>query len=150
MADQEIREGDPDPPRKKKPLPDDDDDDDDRPRKRKRRDDDDEDDDRPRRKIRRESADDGGVSSVIPYRNGAALFAYYCGVFGVISCFLGPLAIFGAVPLILGILGLKKASEDPEARGKAHAWTGIVLGVLELLVGCGFSGLIGYGIVTGK
>ena len=138
MADEDIREGDPDLPRKKKPLQDDDDDDDDRPRKRKRRDDDD-DDDRPRRNVRRERADDGGVSSVIPYR-----------VFGLISCFLGPLAIFGAVPLILGILGLKKASEDPEARGKAHAWTGIVLGALELLVGCGVSGLIGYGIVAGK
>jgi hypothetical protein len=148
MADEDIREGDPDLPRKKKPLPDDDDDD--RPRKRKRRDDDDDDDDRPHRSVRRKSADDGGVSSVIPYRNGPALIGYYCGVFGLISCFLGPLAIFGAVPLILGILGLKKASEDPEARGRAHAWIGIVLGALELLVGCGVSGFFGYAIVKGK
>jgi len=154
MADEDIREGDPEKPRKKKPTPvsdndDDDDDDDDRPRKAKRRRDDDDDDDRPRRNVRRDS-NDGGVGSVIPYRNAPALIGYYCGVFGIISCFLGPLAIFGAVPLILGILGLKKSSEDPEARGKAHAWTAILLGTLELLVGCGFSGFIGYGILMGR
>jgi Domain of unknown function (DUF4190) len=123
--------------------------DDDRPRPKKRpREDDDNDeradDDAPRRrKSRRRAADedDGGVATVIPYRNGLALAAYYCAVFGLIPCFIG-LGIFGAVPLILGILGLRKASSDPNARGTGHAWVGIILGGIELLFGCGAVGFV--------
>jgi hypothetical protein len=139
MADDDIREGDPErKKRKAAPPPDDDDDEDEEDRPRKRR-------------IRRDDDDgDGGVSSVIPYRNAMALTAYYTGVFGVIACFLGPLAIFGAVPLICGVLGLMKASKDAEARGRVHAWVGVILGAIELLWGCGLTGLMGYGIITGK
>ena len=130
MAKEEIREGDPDKPRKKRRRADDDeyDDDDDRPR---------------RRSIKR--PDDGGVGTVIPYRNGMALAAYYSGIFGLISCFIG-LGIFGVIPLILGILGLKRAKEDPNAHGTAHAWTGIILGIIEILSGCG---VIGFFIFAG-
>jgi hypothetical protein len=132
LMDDEIREGEPEKPRKKRrPAEDyDDDEDDDRPR---------------RRNIQR--SDDGGLGTVIPYRNGMALAAYYAGIFGLISCFLGPLAVFGAVPLILGVLGLKKAKADSEARGTAHAWAGIVLGAVELLCGCGAAGFIGFAIL---
>ncbi len=132
----DIREGDPDPPRKKKkapPPPDDDDDDDE---------------DEPRRKSVRRSSD-GGVSTVIPFRNGMALAAYYCGVFGIISCFLfGVGGFFGIVPVILGIVGFMRARSDPEARGTAHALTGIVLGLLEVLVGCGTIGFIIFSVAT--
>lgn len=129
MADEDIREGDPDKPRKRRPRDDDDydDDDDDRPR---------------RRRIRR---DDDAMAGVIPYRNGMALAAYYSGIFGLIACFIG-LGIFGAVPLLLGIFGLRKAKDDPEARGSAHAWVGIVLGAIELLSGCA---VIGFFIFAG-
>lgn len=62
---------------------------------------------------------------LIPYRNSRALWAYYLGVFSLIP-FLGiPL---GFAALVLGILGLKYAKAHPEARGKIHAWTGIILG----------------------
>jgi hypothetical protein len=124
---------------------DEDEDEDDRPRRRKRDDEDDEDDDRPRRK---RSSGAGGIENVIPFRNGMALASYYCGVFGLISCFLG-LGFFGIVPIILGVLGLKRAAADSEARGRVHAWVGIGLGTLEVLSGCAIVGFIGYGIMQG-
>ncbi len=103
---------------------------DDRPRRKRREQEDDEEDDyRPRRRRRRGGGDDG-MSTLIPYKNGKALAAYYCGVFALIPCaglFLGPIA------LILGILGLKYVGEHPEAHGTGHAWAGIVLGSLVIL-----------------
>jgi hypothetical protein len=102
------------------------DDDDDRPRRRRDEDDYDE---RPRRRRRDEGDATGGL---IPYKNGKALAAYYCGVFGFVACVLG-LGIFGIVPIILGFLGLKHAREYPESRGQAHAVTGIVLGLIQVL-----------------
>lgn len=66
----------------------------------------------------------------VPYRNAPALTAYYLGVFGLIP-FLGfPLAL-AAVPL--GLAGLKRAREHPEAHGRQHAWTGIVAGAISVL-----------------
>jgi hypothetical protein len=120
--------------------------DDDRPRRRKRYDDydddEDDDDDRPRRK---RSSGAGGLDAIIPFRNGLALGAYYCGVFGLISCFIfGVGGLFGIIPIVLGILGLMKASKDPEAHGRVHAWVGIGLGAIELLTGCGTVGFFGY------
>ena len=63
------------------------------------------------------------ISTIIPYKNVPALIGYYLGVFSIIPCF--PL---GITALILGIKGLKKAKEHPEAKGKAHAWVGIIAG----------------------
>jgi hypothetical protein len=45
----------------------------------------------------------------------------------------------GVAALILGLRGLRRAKEHPEARGKAHAWVGIIAG--------GFFGLL-YLILT--
>lgn len=107
--------------------------DDDRPRKTRGRDDaepDDYDDlpaERPR-KPRRQGGGDG-LARVVPYRNGAALAAYYCGVFGlipVLGIFLAPIAF------ILGIIGFAKARKDPQARGTGHAIAGIVLGIIDI------------------
>ena len=57
------------------------------------------------------------IATIIPYKNPPALTAYYLGVFSLIPGF----GLLLAVPeLILGIIGLRK--------GKAHAWTGIILG----------------------
>ena len=78
-----------------------------------------------------------------------ALASYYCGVFGLVTCFLLPVAIFGAaVPLVLGILGLMKAQKDENAHGRLHAWVGIGLGTLELLVGCGSLAFFGFSIIA--
>ncbi len=75
-------------------------------------------------------ASSSGIAEVfIPYKNGPALTAYYLGIFSLIC------GLFLGIPaLILGIKGLKIAKERPEARGAAHAWTGVILGGLTTLV----------------
>lgn len=128
-----------DPPRRPKArrVADEDDEDTPRPNYRYR---DDDDPDEPYRR-RPEGDATGGV---IPYKNPKALAAYYCGVFGLISvvlCF----GIFGVVPIVLGFMGLKHAKKYPEARGQAHAITGIVLGSLEVL---SFLGIIVFGLIS--
>jgi hypothetical protein len=121
------------PPRRAEPS-DEDFEEDDRPARRpkppRRRDEDDDDyDDRPRRRSRRPRQDDA-LSGLIPYKNGMALAAYYCGVFSLIP-FVG--GILGPLAIIFGIIGLRKVNENPEARGTGHAIAGIVLGSLVLL-----------------
>lgn len=73
----------------------------------------------------------GGVQRIIPYKNGLALAAYYCGVFGLIP-FLG----FGLGPIavVLGIMGFLKANKSSKAGGKGHAITGIILGVVDVIL----------------
>jgi hypothetical protein len=102
------------------------DDEDDRPRRGR---DGDDYDDRPRRRRRSEEGDATG--GLIPYKNAKALTAYYCGVFALIPCVGG---VLGVLALIFGFLGLRYAREHPKARGQAHAITGIVLGVVAILL----------------
>lgn len=105
-------------PRRRRPPNPDDDDPDRRPRR--------EDSDDPRRPYE----DDGdALSSIIPYKNGQALAAYYVGVFSLIPCIGFVLAI---VAIVLGVLGLKYVKRNPSAKGTGHAITGIVLGSLVL------------------
>lgn len=80
-----------------------------------------------------------GVATIIPYRNGMALAAYYCGVFGLIPILgfvLGPLA------LIFGIIGFIKARKSPEAHGTGHAIAGIILGIIDPILWIGIGYLI--------
>ena len=65
------------------------------------------------------------VSSIIPYRNVPALVAYYLAVFSILPC-IG--ALLGLIALILGVKGLRVARENPDAKGRVHAWIGIVVG----------------------
>jgi hypothetical protein len=78
--------------------------------------------------------DDGGVSTVIPYTNVMALLAYYFGVFSLIPCLGG---ILGPTAFVLGILGLRYARRNPQAKGTGHAIAGIVLGSLVTLAHVG-------------
>ncbi len=75
------------------------------------------------------------VSTMIPYRNVPALIAYYLGIFSLIPC-IG--LLLGIAALILGIMGLKRAGQNPEAKGKVHAWIGIILGGLCALANMAF------------
>ncbi len=75
-----------------------------------------------------------GVESMIPYKNVCALVGYYLAVFSLIP-FIG--ILLGIPAFILGIMGLKHARQHPEAKGKVHAWVGIILGGL-----CGFGWLV--------
>jgi hypothetical protein len=71
------------------------------------------------------------IATLIPYKNSKALIAYYLGVFSIIPCVGSPLGIAASV---LGLQGLKYAKEHPEAKGKAHAWVGVILGGLFGLI----------------
>src|SRR4051812_5396531 len=115
MADSEFQEGTPRPRRPRPPE------DEDQPRRP------------PRRRRRDEDEDDGAdevVSTLIPYKNGQALAAYYCGIFSLIPC-VG--LVLGPTALVLGIFGLRKAKANPRAKGGGHTIAGIVLGSLVLL-----------------
>jgi predicted Zn finger-like uncharacterized protein len=81
------------------------------------------------RSVRRDPASDA-VSTLIPYKNGLALAAYYVGVFSLIPCaglLLGPIAF------VLGILGFRYVRANPTAKGTGHAIAGIILGGLTAL-----------------
>jgi hypothetical protein len=71
-----------------------------------------------------------GIDALIPYKNAPALVAYYTGVFSLIPC---TALVLGTIAVVAGIIGLTHAAKHPEAKGKAHAWTGIILGSLSLL-----------------
>ncbi len=106
-----------------------------RPRRRPaaRRYDEDDDDDR----------NDGGISTLIPYKNPRALFSYYCGIAALIPI-LG--LLFAPFALVLGILGLLYRRDHPQAKGTAHAVIGVVLGGLSLVCyPLGFIILMKYG-----
>ena len=106
-------------------------DDDDRPRRRRRDEDDLDDYDDvppPRREKHRKSSGGEGFATIVPFRNGPALAAYYCGVFGLIPV-LG--FILGPIAFILGIIGLVKKKKNPKVHGTGHAIAGIVLGMID-------------------
>ncbi len=68
-----------------------------------------------------------GLDMLIP-PNTMALWAYYLGIFSLI-CFVASIPA-----LVTGILGVRHANAHPEAKGKVHAWVGIVLGALGILL----------------
>ena len=71
--------------------------------------------------------DDSGLGILIP-RNTLALWAYYLGIFSLLC------GITAIPALITGILGLRYAKQHPEARGAIHAWVGIIIGGIALLL----------------
>jgi predicted Zn finger-like uncharacterized protein len=88
---------------------------------------------RPLRDIRRDPGEEV-VSTLIPYRNGRALAAYYCAVFSTIPCvglLLGPIAV------LLGFLGLRYVSAHPSAKGTGHAIFALIWGALTALANWG-------------
>ena len=84
------------------------------------------------------------MSTVIPYNNKPALIAYYLGVF-CIAC--PPLLCLPA--MILGMKGLKNVKANPEVKGTAHAWIGIISGTVFLLLSIAVFVLIVMGMSRG-
>ena len=76
------------------------------------------------------------TGGVIPYKNAPALIAYYTGLASIIPV-LGML--LGPIAFVLGIMGLRKRKREPEVKGSVHAWIGIVLGFINIVV---YTGLI--------
>jgi len=71
------------------------------------------------------------TGGVIPYKNPAALMAYYCGVFSLVPC----MGILVGIPgIVLGVIGLRNRKATPVIRGGVHAWIGIVLGSVTTLL----------------
>jgi hypothetical protein len=72
-----------------------------------------------------------GTGGLIPYKNPAALAAYYLGLFSLFPL----LGLFLAIPaLVLGVAGLRARKRDPSIKGSVHAWIGIVMGGIFTLV----------------
>lgn len=69
------------------------------------------------------------TAGIIPYKNPHALTGYYLGIFSVIP-FIG--FILSIPALILGVVGLKKRTRNPQIRGGAHAWVAICVGGFSL------------------
>lgn len=90
---------------------------------------------------------DDPVSTIIPHKNPPALIGYYLGVFSLIPC-VG--FLLGIPALILGIVGLKKSKEAPGSKGKAHAWTAIVLGSIAIAVWGALGVLIVIGTIANQ
>jgi hypothetical protein len=63
----------------------------------------------------------------VPYKNGYAIAAYYLGIFSFIP---GIGILLGIPALVLGLKGRRLALQHPQARGKIHAWVGIIMGSL--------------------
>ncbi len=77
------------------------------------------------------------TGGIIPYKNPAALTAYYLGLFSMFPC----LGLFLAIPaFILGIIGLRRRAQNPAIKGSVHAWIGIVMGAIFTII-WGLSGL---------
>ena len=71
------------------------------------------------------------TGGIIPYKNAPALLAYYLGI----ASLMPVLGFFtGIAAVALGIRGLRKRRAEPHVKGSVHAWIGIVLGSLSLLV----------------
>ena len=71
------------------------------------------------------------MEKVVPTQNPPALIAYYLAVFGLIP---GVCIILGPCAVILGFVGLNKIKHEPGLPGKAHAWVGIIGGILETVI----------------
>ena len=84
-----------------------------------------------RRRPRPHEQEGDATGGVIPYKNPAALTAYYLGLFSLFPV----LGLFLAVPaFIFGIIGLNKRKENPAVKGSVHAWIGIIMGGLLTVV----------------
>ena len=71
------------------------------------------------------------TGGIIPYKNPAALVAYYLGIFSILPCIGIPM---GLTAVVLGIIGLRKRKQTPQVKGSVHAWIGIVAGGIMAIV----------------
>ena len=79
------------------------------------------------------------TGGVIPYKNPHALTAYYLGIFSLIP---GLGFFLGIAAFVLGLLGLRTKKRHPEVRGTVHAWIGIVIGAVVVLLHLALIGLM--------
>lgn len=87
------------------------------------------------------------TGGIIPYKNPAALAAYYLGIVGLFPI----IGIFASIPaFVLGIIGLRRRKANPAIKGSVHAWIGIVLGGVATLANLAcITGMIVVGVTEG-
>lgn len=86
-----------------------------------------------------------GTGGLIPYKNPAALAAYYLAIFGLFPV----IGIFASIPaFVLGIMGLRKRAQNPAVKGSVHAWIGILLGGFATLMNLSCIGSIVFGLIA--
>jgi hypothetical protein len=137
MADNDIREGDPDKARKKKAPPPDDDDDD-RPRK-KRRPDDDEDDEAPRKKKKAAKHDDDDddlgsspLSAIIPV--GGSIWALLSLYLSMVSCIVPGLWLISLLCGVLAFVTHKHKASYGSVAGNMRAILGIAFSLIAMVL----------------
>ncbi|PQO25910.1 hypothetical protein C5Y96_20865 [Blastopirellula marina] len=87
-----------------------------------------------------------GTGGLIPYKNPAALAAYYLAIVGLFPV----IGIFASIPaFVLGIMGLRKRAQNPAVKGSVHAWIGILLGGFATLANLSCIGSIVFGLIAG-
>jgi hypothetical protein len=84
------------------------------------------------------------VEAFVPSKNGPALASYYLGLFSLFP-FLGLLLVVPAV--FYGLRGLRQVRANPQVRGGAHAWVGLVCGSLFGLFNLALLALLVIGLV---
>ena len=123
MADDDIREGEPDRPRKKRAAPrddPDDEDDDDRPRRRRRRDDD------------REAPEESALGAVVPL--GVSIWALVSLYSALLSCVIPGLGLVAIIAGILAFVTHKQKATYGSVSGNIRAIIGIVLGLSTFVI----------------
>lgn len=85
------------------------------------------------------SPEGDATAGVIPYKNPLALTAYYLGIFSLIP---GLGFFLGIAAFVLGLCGLRAKKRRPEVRGTVHAWIGIIIGGLVVLLHLAVIGLM--------
>jgi hypothetical protein len=68
-----------------------------------------------------------GTGGLIPYKNPRALLSYYIGLFSLVP---GLSYVMAPAAIVLGVMGLKYAKQNPIVKGQVHAWIGIICGTL--------------------
>jgi hypothetical protein len=79
--------------------------------------------------------------AIIPAKNPQSLIAYYLGFLSLLP-FIG--LPFTLPAIICGILALKALSRNPEIEGGGHAWVGIVLAVISIML---WGGILLLGVI---
>jgi hypothetical protein len=92
-------------------------------------------------------AGDGGVSTLIPYKNPPALIGYYTSIASLIP---GLGLLLGPVAIVLGIVGFRAYRREPNLKGAAHAWVAIILGALTSFFYWAMALLVVIGLMAGS
>jgi hypothetical protein len=85
------------------------------------------------------------IDTIIPAKNSAALASYYLGLFSLFPCLGFPLAV---AAVYYGMQGLKSVRQNPSVRGGAHAWVGLICGLLFGLMNFALIAMAGLGMIA--